>query len=116
MKPWVKCEKQVFELAELYATKEDLAKDEDFMKYDGTILQYALHRYAFYKCYHCGDPYFGGLKDCARDIEDDKIDRSNMLCSKCAKPTESFNKCKVHDDKYLLWKCKYCALGHGVWF
>ena len=44
-------------------------KDNSFYN---SPLEYAMSIYCYYQCFKCNNPYFGGLKDCQRGLEEDK--------------------------------------------
>lgn len=50
------------------AKVEGLDKDEKFTDptyaYHNKLEEYAMYKCAFYMCFKCKDPYFGGLKEC----------------------------------------------------
>ena len=52
------------------AKNQGLDKDERLTRpgdhYEGDLLKLAMHNCAFYQCYDCEKPYFGGMVDCAR--------------------------------------------------
>jgi E3 ubiquitin-protein ligase MYCBP2 len=57
---------------------EDRMKDEKLVNpsslYYNKPLDYAIKIYSYYECFKCKSPYFGGLKDCMRGLEDEKND------------------------------------------
>jgi hypothetical protein len=47
-------------------------KDEKIVSaFGGDAKAYALKIYAYFECFKCHEPYFGGMKDCMREIESD---------------------------------------------
>jgi E3 ubiquitin-protein ligase MYCBP2 len=47
---------------------EGLDKDPRLKEepYNGSLEKYALFKLAYYQCFKCKVPYFGGMKDCLR--------------------------------------------------
>ena len=79
-------------------------------------MEYALAIYAYYECFKCKKPYFGGLKNCEMNMEDDKkkFDPSELICPACC-PFTSETNCKTHGTEYIEYKCKYCC-SVALWF
>ena len=69
---------------------------------------FAEHHYAFYQCYECKKPYFGGAKECGPADEEEEVDRKELLCGKCQN-VESVDQCGEHGSEYLTYKCRYCC-------
>jgi hypothetical protein len=60
--------------------------------------------------------YFGGLKNCQLNIEDDRrqYDKSELICPKCC-PISFESDCKKHQKEYIEFKCKFCC-SVALWF
>lgn len=71
--------------------------------------------YSYYLCFKCKTPYFGGLKDCERALNDDKKEfkPSDLICPNCCEIPMA--KCKIHGDDFMEFKCRYCC-SIAVWF
>ena len=40
---------------------------------------------AFYECFECKNPFFGGLADCERDLNmEESVRKEDLVCRKCA--------------------------------
>lgn len=78
-------------------------------------MEYAMAIYSYYMCFKCKEPYFGGLKDCERALNDDKKDYkpSDLICPNCCEIPIA--KCKKHGDDFIEFKCRYCC-SIAVWF
>jgi E3 ubiquitin-protein ligase MYCBP2 len=50
---------------------EKLIKPES--QYFNKPTEYAMAIFSYYLCCKCKKPYFGGLKDCERALEEDRI-------------------------------------------
>lgn len=50
------------------AKVEGIDKDERLKQapYNGNLQEYAVFKCAYYLCFSCQKPYFGGMKDCIR--------------------------------------------------
>ena len=72
-------------------------------------VKFALHKFAFYECYQCKAPYYGGDHDCANAAVQDGagFDRKELLCSTCS-PVQASN-CAKHGREFVTWKCRYCC-------
>lgn len=77
-------------------------------------LDYAMASFAYYKCFKCRKPYFGGKRDCEQNAAADNTPPQEFICFDCSDlPTI---KCKDKSHKeYHLWKCRFCC-GLAVWF
>ncbi|KAL4472349.1 hypothetical protein ABPG72_002832 [Tetrahymena utriculariae] len=98
---------------------EGREKDEKLIKKESPYfekpVEYAMAIYSYYMCYKCKAPYFGGLKDCERALNDDKKDfqPKDLICPNCCEiPVE---KCKQHGTEFIEFKCRYCC-SIAVWF
>ncbi|ETO36723.1 hypothetical protein RFI_00341, partial [Reticulomyxa filosa] len=92
---------------------EERHNDQDVVDPKGRFyndeIGYADHIYAFFQCFECKKPYFGGAKECkAQDDDDNKIEKKDLICNKCQK-IESIDECKEHGAEYLAHKCRYCC-------
>ena len=39
---------------------------------------------AFYECFECKSPFFGGLADCERDLNmEESVRKEDLVCKKC---------------------------------
>ena len=73
---------------------------------------YSMHKYAYYLCYKCANPYFGGAYECAA-VASQNFDPSELLCGSCS-PFNSKD-CPKHGKEYLEFKCRFCC-SISVWF
>jgi E3 ubiquitin-protein ligase MYCBP2 len=114
LKPYLKLLQDVEAKALQRLKFEGLDKDPNITdpnaKYYGQPAAYALDRFAYYPCFKCNRPYFGGRRACeeaARD-EDEKFDPKELVCGSCAANSEAQN-CKVHGREFIEYKCKWCC-------
>lgn len=73
--------------------------------------------YAYFECYKCKNPYFGGRKNCAEAMNEPKdaggFNAAELICSNCCEvPIEN---CPKHGNDFVEFKCKYCC-SIAQWF
>lgn len=75
---------------------------------------FALGTFAFYQCFKCEKPYFGGKRECGDmvGLNEEQFDASELLCAKCSGSPSS---CSVHGNGFIEYKCRYCCQV-AVWF
>eukprot|EP00475_Leptophrys_vorax_P038285 TRINITY_DN6722_c0_g3_i1.p1 TRINITY_DN6722_c0_g3~~TRINITY_DN6722_c0_g3_i1.p1 ORF type:complete len:948 (+),score=190.30 TRINITY_DN6722_c0_g3_i1:135-2978(+) len=78
----------------------------------GDPLGFAMHKFAYYLCFKCGKPYYGGDYECAAAGAAD-FDPSELLCGSCS-PILS-EECPKHGKDFLEFKCRYCC-SVAIWF
>ena len=98
-------------------------KDDAVIKPDGKYyndpINYAQHIYAYFMCFECKNPYFGGMKACeeaGRDQQDNgqEFNNKDLICGSCTSGNNK-EKCKLHGTNYISYKCKFCC-SNAVWF
>jgi len=76
-------------------------------KYPQSV-DYAMHVLAFYMCFKCKKPYFGGKKSCAGAMDEKfKFDPKNLICGGCS--GDNIEECKTHGKEYIEHKCRFCC-------
>jgi E3 ubiquitin-protein ligase MYCBP2 len=75
---------------------------------------YALKIYAYYKCFKCKHPYYGGERVCAPAAGEKPVDPSELICPGC-NPHAGDMDCPKHGKDYIEFKCKFCC-GTAVFF
>ena len=81
-------------------------------------VNWAFENFAYYQCYRCGDPYYGGRKQCDANMNDgnQKFDEKELVCGGChSKEFETKQSCAKHGREYLEYKCKFCC-NLAVWY
>lgn len=81
-------------------------------------LEYAIHNFAYYPCYECKEPYFGGMRQCDQNLGDGNVDfdPSHLICSQCSvKKSGSNANCEKHGTEFLMYKCRFCC-NPSTWF
>jgi len=80
----------------------------------GDAIGFAMKKYAYYKCYKCGKPYYGGEAACVAALGHNvNFDPSELLCSACSPIL--IEDCPKHGKDYIEFKCRYCC-SIAVWF
>jgi len=94
---------------------ESLAQCEEITSEGARFYQdpqgYAMHKFAYFLCYQCSKPYFGGDANCG--VRGD-FDPSELVCGSCANPG-MLSSCPKHGEDYLEYKCQFCC-SVAVWF
>ena len=94
------------------------AKAEERVAIEGLDPSFAMKKLAFYQCFKCKIPYYGGLRDCAAAIreqeEEEKVPEfkpEDYVCSLCQSFGEGAGKthCEKHGDRGIMYKCRYCC-------
>jgi len=82
--------------------------------------EYAMKLFAYYECFKCKHPYYGGLHNCEQEMQEieangneegQKVDfkREELLCLQCSNYGKDVRTCALHKDDYIEWKCRYCC-------
>ena len=107
---------QVAEMAVERGRQQGLDQDERLSDptdhYFGKYEEYAVHKCAFYECFKCKQPYFGGLVDCENDANmGDDTRRQDLICGGCAAEMvgAGVTKCDKHGTDFIDYKCDYCC-------
>jgi E3 ubiquitin-protein ligase MYCBP2 len=76
-------------------------------RFHGDPLAWGLHRYAYYKCFKCEKPYYGGLRACGVGGAGE-WDPQELVCPNCL--PMGGGKCpKGHPDDFQQFKCRFCC-------
>lgn len=92
---------------------EGLEKDPLLLpggRFEGDQLGFAMKKFAYYSCYKCNEPYFGGHRAC-EDLQEDhqnEHDPTELVCSSCA-AGPGVTECPVHGKDFIEFKCKFCC-------
>lgn len=78
-------------------------------------VEYAMAKFAYYPCFKCNLPYFGGQRRCeeANQENAETFDASHLVCGSCA--DNGSGECKKHGKDFIEWKCKFCC-NISSWF
>jgi hypothetical protein len=104
---------KVKEMSLLRLKFENLQNSDDIIKEDGKFYKnetgYSMYHFAYYQCYQCTKPYFGGMKRC-ENIERDNFDPKELVCGSCvAKEFKNIKECPTHKTEFIDFKCRYCC-------
>jgi hypothetical protein len=94
--------------------KDEKMKDPNYV-YFGKLQEFAVFKCAYYQCYKCKSPYFGGMKDCLRAQIDADANKEfkpeELVCSKCSAVSigSGIVNCAKHGTDYIEFKCKFCC-------
>jgi len=114
MKSSVRLKKEVSKQALERLRVEGLDKDERIKdrnsKYYKNPQLFALDRLAFYICFKCKQPYFGGMRRCeeAGAQQNEDFNEQHLVCGSCASGPNSAS-CKIHGKQFITYKCKFCC-------
>ena len=104
-------QKAVDKAIEMGLDKEGRVVTEGDVYYND-LTGFAVHNCAFYQCYQCDKPYFGGMEDCsqAMNAENTKT-KQDFICDPCAYDELGLGKevCEEHGNEFVDWKCMYCC-------
>jgi hypothetical protein len=105
---------------------EGLDQDERIVKegnpYFGKLEQLAMDKMAFYHCFECKIPYYGGMRDCAeamrREEQEEKpVKAEELVCRFCTTlgMGAGKNNCAKHGFDNIEFKCRYCC-STSLWY
>jgi len=110
-------------LQQLNFKKKKLYLDKDYkLKNDDKILkiEFAINKLNFFICDKCSQPFYGGLKNCIEDNnQNEDIIKKSRICLNCFDYTKikGFTNCFVHGRENIQYKCKFCCSisSHFCW-
>ena len=82
--------------------------------YYGKPALFADKLYAYYPCFKCHKPYFGGRRSCDVNAADEAASKEDMVCFECA-GVRTVVCGKPEHAEHAVWKCRYCC-DLAVWF
>lgn len=74
---------------------------------------YAEDLFAYYQCFKCKQPYYGGERACGAAGDAD-FNPADLMCSSCV-PHSHENTCDKHGTDFIQYKCRFCCTP-AVWF
>ena len=86
-------------------------------KYEGKREAYALDLFAYYQCFTCKQPYFGGRRHCEEaagggGADEKKWDPKELVCGGCVvvnDPSSAAAGCAKHGREFVEYKCRVSA-------
>jgi hypothetical protein len=121
IKEAMKLEEQIYDMAFKRGKHEGIDKDDRLKDppYNGDLQSYAVARLSYYMCYKCKKPYFGGLKSCENNQQQNNqnFKRDELVCAACSADSVGggIKDCKTHGRDYIEFKCKFCC-NVAQWF
>ena len=94
--------------------KDKRLKDKSYHHYN-RFEDFCVQKVAFFECFECKTPYFGGMKECMQNQEEQKgqedYKKEDLVCAKCSsqKVSGGIKNCKKHGTDYIEFKCKFCC-------
>lgn len=67
---------------------------------------YTMYRFAYFLCYKCKQPYYGGERACEEERGD--FDPKELLCGGCS-GVAGQEVCPTHGKDFIEYKCKFCC-------
>ncbi|CDW73844.1 myc binding protein 2 [Stylonychia lemnae] len=108
--------KTIIDMSLQRAVIEGIDKDERLTnpedRFYNDLQEYALYKLAFYECFKCKLPYFGGMRDCIQEAQQDtQHNKEDYMCGKCKALTHQYGltNCDTHGEDYIEYKCQYCC-------
>ncbi|CDW80922.1 e3 ubiquitin-protein ligase [Stylonychia lemnae] len=118
----LKIEEEVIKKAVERSKYEGLEKDPRIADpndiYYNNIQKYAMYKLAYYQCFQCKIPYFGGMKDCIQaQQEGQQYKLEELVCGKCSAVSigAGIANCQKHGTDYIEFKCRFCC-SLAQWF
>ena len=82
-------------------------------EWEGRPGELALARFNYYKCGKCGEPYFGGLRECGGEPGGgggDANGDAELMCGGCSATVSGLSgACAKHGRDELQFKCRFCC-------
>lgn len=117
-KPDFELKKTLEEKARERLKRENLEKDARLVdpasRFYQKPVEYATAIFAYYRCFKCNKPYFGGRRDCENNADGEKRPKEEFVCFDCSDLPAIECKVEAHKE-YHLWKCRFCCK-LATWF
>eukprot|EP01083_Nonionella_stella_P296938 1008581_1 len=110
---WQEILEKVQERVRIEALEEEDRVNDPESRFFNDPVSYGLSIYAFYECFHCHKPFFGGRRDCEANLEED-VKPEDLVCRKCSDVPQGQCDLAEHAE-YILWKCRFCC-EPAIWF
>jgi len=84
-------------------------------RYQDRVEDFIMEQFAYYLCFKCKQPYFGGTNQCAAGVaQPNNFNPEELICGACS-AGDCANVCNKHGKDYLEFKCRYCC-SVAIWF
>lgn len=115
--PLLKLRETVRRKALMRLSHEKRDKDKELTdptsEWYGRKADYAESIFAYYECFKCKQPYFGGLRACGAAGEEE-FDPRTLICGGCV-PHAAEQVCAKHGTDYIEFKCRWCC-SIAIWY
>ena len=74
--------------------------------------EFVMAKCAFYQCFQCSKPFYGGQIDCGRDMNTaETMSKEDLICKECniKQIGGGVATCPIHGSEYIAWKCYMCC-------
>ena len=73
--------------------------------------EFVMAKCAFYQCFDCKKPFYGGQIDCERDMNNENTKKEDLICKECNIKQIGGGRanCEIHGHQYIAWKCYMCC-------
>jgi len=84
---------------------------------EGLSIDEALRKLAFFECFRCKVPYYGGKRDCAQEMDREETKAEDLVCAYCREAGAGSGKsvCGKHGPLNIQYKCRYCCTV-AIWY
>jgi len=114
--PFEKLEEQIKKKAQQRLAFEGLDKDPSITdpagRFHNRPVDFAMDRFAYYPCFKCGQPYFGGQRRCDAGNQNQAFQAEELVCGGCSGVGQE---CQLHGRDFIEHKCQYCC-SVASWF
>jgi E3 ubiquitin-protein ligase MYCBP2 len=97
------------------AEYEHILNDDEITQSTGSYYRnpsgFAMNYFAYYMCFKCKNPYFGGQPRCNDGL--DRFDPSELICGSCS--GVGVEECAKHGKDYIIFKCRFCC-SPSTWY
>ena len=93
-------------------------KASQMAKIEGLEETEAMRKLAFFECFKCKVPYYGGRRECAEEMERKEEQKAeDFICAFCKEQGEGagMTVCNKHGIGSITYKCRYCC-SLAIWY
>jgi len=100
------------------AAVEGIDKDEELKNQNSIFFNnlkaYSMHELAFFMCFKCKQPYYGGRRACGGN---QNFKPEDLICGSCValRLGAGVADCQKHGKDFIEFKCRYCCK-IALWF
>ena len=111
-------EQKSLERARLEGLHTDARLSNPQDRFFNDLQAFAMFKCAYYMCFKCKSPYFGGMNDCGDEMAAaGEYRKEDLVCAKCSAALvgAGVTNCNKHGAEYIDFKCKWCC-SISLWF